>query len=240
MCVTPASSDGDGVGDAQADVVVRVNAEPAFEVRAREARQLEDLRGQRPAVGVAERDDIRARAHGGLPRGQRVLAIVLGAVKRVLGVVHHELAVCLQMRDRVGDHREILLGRRLQHFADVQEPGFAEDGDDGRGGVEQEAHLIVPARLDVFPARGAEGRERARGGTCDASPARRTRCPWVRAGPAALDVVHAERVEPLGDPQLVGDRERDALALRAVAQGRVVDFDDVGARGHGQASIVPP
>ena len=47
----------------------------------------------------------------------------------------------------------------------------------------------------------------------------------VRARPAALDVVHAEGVEPLGDAQLVGDREGDAFALGAVAQGRVVDLD---------------
>ena len=49
--------------------------------------------------------------------------------------------------------------------------------------------------------------------------------PRVRAGPAALDVVHAEGVEPVGDPQLVGDRERDAVPLRAVAQRGVVDLD---------------
>ena len=47
----------------------------------------------------------------------------------------------------------------------------------------------------------------------------------IRAGPAAFDVVHAEGVEPFGDPQLVRDREGDAFALRPVAEGRVVDFD---------------
>jgi hypothetical protein len=47
----------------------------------------------------------------------------------------------------------------------------------------------------------------------------------VRSGPAALDVMHPERVEPLGDAELVRHREIDAFALRTVAQGRVIDFD---------------
>jgi hypothetical protein len=47
----------------------------------------------------------------------------------------------------------------------------------------------------------------------------------VAARPAALDVVNPEGVNPLGDAELVRDREVDAFALRAVAQGRVIEFD---------------
>src|SRR5204863_5798394 len=47
----------------------------------------------------------------------------------------------------------------------------------------------------------------------------------VRAGPAALDVGHAVLVEEAGDAQLVGEGERDVLALRAVAERRVVQDD---------------
>ena len=47
----------------------------------------------------------------------------------------------------------------------------------------------------------------------------------VGAGPAALDEVHAEEVELLGDAQLVVDRRRHALDLQAVAQRRVEDLD---------------
>ena len=36
----------------------------------------------------------------------------------------------------------------------------------------------------------------------------------IRAGPAAFDVVDAERVEPFGDSEFVGNRKGDALALR--------------------------
>jgi hypothetical protein len=56
---------------------------------------------------------------------------------------------------------------------------------------------------------------------------------------AALDPAHAQPVELLGDPQLVVDRERDALELGAVAQRRVEDVDVLGegdrrARGAGR------
>ena len=55
----------------------------------------------------------------------------------------------------------------------------------------------------------------------------------VGARPAALDVGHPVLVEHPRDAQLVGERERDVLALRAVAQGRVVEDDRAIARdGH--------
>src|SRR5205823_4431657 len=47
----------------------------------------------------------------------------------------------------------------------------------------------------------------------------------VGAGEAALDVIDAELVELLGDEKLVLEREVEPLALRAVAEGGVVDFD---------------
>src|SRR5437667_271193 len=53
----------------------------------------------------------------------------------------------------------------------------------------------------------------------------------VRARPAALDVVHAEVVEALGDAHLVLEREGDVLGLGAVAQRRVVELDASHGRG---------
>ena len=114
----------EGVRHAEADVVVRVDAQPHAEAAGREARDLGDLARQRSAVGVAERDDVGAAAFGRLPRGERVLAIVLAAVEGVLRVVDDETAVLLEMAHGVLDHREVLFGRRLQDFEDVQEPGL--------------------------------------------------------------------------------------------------------------------
>src|SRR3954464_11915872 len=47
----------------------------------------------------------------------------------------------------------------------------------------------------------------------------------VGAGPAALDVGHAELIEHPRHAQLVGQRESDVLALGAVAQRGVVEDD---------------
>src|SRR5262249_32101194 len=60
----------------------------------------------------------------------------------------------------------------------------------------------------------------------------------VRAWPAALDVGHAVFVEHPGDAQLVGERQRDVLALRAVAERRVVEGD--GAIGGAHAATGAP
>ena len=47
----------------------------------------------------------------------------------------------------------------------------------------------------------------------------------IAARPAAFNVMDPERIELLGDAEFVRNREIDAFALRAVAQGRVIDFD---------------
>src|SRR6185437_3915320 len=47
----------------------------------------------------------------------------------------------------------------------------------------------------------------------------------VGEGITPFNIVDAQFVEPLGDPQLVLEREVDPLALASVAQGRVVDRD---------------
>ena len=60
----------------------------------------------------------------------------------------------------------------------------------------------------------------------------------VGRGEAGLDQVHAERVERVRHAHLLVDRERHALALHAVAQGRVVDGDHL--RGHRDAFRRPP
>ena len=51
---------------------------------------------------------------------------------------------------------------------------------------------------------------------------------FVREGIAAFDEIEAELVEPLGDEQLVLQREVDAFALAAVAERGVVDLDAHG------------
>ena len=119
-------------------------------------------RGKDPAVGVAEHDKIRAGLLRRLPGRQRVFGIVLVPVEGVLGVVNDELAVVLEKAHRVADHRQVLIGRRAQDFLDVQQPGLAEDRDDGRLGVEQQPNLVVALDRDSLAARRTEGRQATR------------------------------------------------------------------------------
>ncbi len=52
---------------------------------------------------------------------------------------------------------------------------------------------------------------------------------------AALDIIDAEIVEHAGDRQLVGQREVDAIGLRAVAQRGVEQIETFA--GHGGAQV---
>ena len=143
----------------------------------------------------------------------------------MFGVIDDEFSVRFQVADRLLDHRQVFLWRRLQHLEDVQQPRLAVDRDDGRRGVEEQPDLIVGLHANVFASRGAE---RCEARAPEGSVLRLLKeldVLGVAARPAAFDVMHTERVQTLGNPQLVGDRQRNALPLRAVPQRRVVDLD---------------
>jgi hypothetical protein len=213
------------VRDPEADVVVRVDADARLEMILRVARDFGDFGRQRAAVRIAQRHHVRAGAFGGEPRRERVLAIFLAAIERVFRVVDDELAVRFEVSHGVGNHRQVFVARRLDDFAHVQRPRLAENRDHRGFGVEQQAHLIVGLDLDVFAARRSERRqprtaERTALGLLEELDVAR-----IRARPATLDVMDPECVQSLGNAQFVGHGKRDAFALRAVAEGGVVDLD---------------
>src|SRR5207302_8193198 len=104
---------------------------------------------------------------------------------------------------------------------------------DDRGlGLEQglEIHIVLAPRAG--PARHPERgdlRLSQRGLT---HPAEELGVLRVRSRPPAFDVLDAQLVEPPRDLELIVNRERQALALRAVAQCRVVQY-----RVHNLASL---
>ena len=187
-----------------------------------------DLVRQRAAVGVAQHHVAGALHHGGLERTQRELGVVLVAVEEVLHVDHHLPAGAVQEGHRVGDHRLALVQRGLQRLEHVVVPALGDDAHRRGVGVEQVAQRGVVVDLAARPAGAAErhhrrrGELQLRGGASEELDVLR-----VGAGPAALDEVHAEVVELLGDAQLVVDRGRHALHLQAVAQRRVEDLDQI-------------
>ena len=215
----------DAIGHAQSTVVVGVNAQGSIELALSKGGDARDFRRQASAVGIAQADDIGTGLLGRLPRGQRVLGLILEAVEAVLGIVHHGFSVVFQEADRVADHADVLIGLGPQHLGDVQEPGFAHDGDHRRLGIEKHANLLIVLDGHALAAGEAEAGDAsvlplaARGLLEELQVLR------IGARPAALDVMNPELIEPLRDPQLVGEREIDALALGTIPERGVVDFD---------------
>src|SRR5437870_33301 len=171
-------------------------------------RELLQLRGRHAVIPVLQ---LQHRDH----RHQvRVPAALAEAVDRAL-----------HLHAAVRDALEVLREADAQILAHLEVPGLADDGDHRRLGAETEAEVAVVGGLHARAAGRAEGRHlrvlqpEALDGAEELLVAR------VRARPAALDVVDAEVVEPLGDAQLVLEREGDVLGLRPVAQRRVVDLD---------------
>ena len=196
-----------------------------FKLAFRQRGDARDFLRQTAAVRVAQNDAFRARLFGGLPGGQRVFRLVLVTVKTVFGVVNDRLAVVLQKTDGVADHGEIFIRLGAEDFRDVQQPGFADDGHDRRLGLQDLPHQLVLFHGHALAAGHAE---RGDAGIFPFSPRgllEKFQVLGIAAGPAAFDVMHPERVEFLGNAELVGDREIDAFTLTAVAQGGIVDFD---------------
>src|SRR5262249_4900096 len=105
-------------------------------------------------------------------------------------------------------------------------PGLADNADGLGTGVEQLPQRVVGVDLALHAPGRAERDQLARLELqLLGKPAEDLVVLGVGAGPARLDVVHAEPVELLGDAELVVDGERDALELRTVPQRRVVDLD---------------
>ena len=222
-----ASHGGQGVGHGQLTVVVRVDAQ-GHVLAQRVTCPIDDcdqIVRERAAVGVAQDDAGGPRVARSRDRGQGILAVGLEAVEEVLGVVEDAAAFSAQVGDRFGDHGQVLAARRLQHLLDVQRPALAKERHPLRAGLEQRHHGGIALHRDAGVPRRAEGRDFSVIPGARAHLTEELGILGIRAGPTTLDVVDAQPVELGGDLELVGHGERDTLALRPVAQCRVVDSD---------------
>jgi hypothetical protein len=223
---------GDRVRDGQLGVVVGVDAPGHRRGRGvtleRDPDVGEDahqLVGQRAAVRVAQ-DDGPGTGLAGRAQGRKgVVAVAAVAVEEVLRVVDRLPTAVHDEPHGVRDHVQVLLRRRVQHLGHVQQPALAEDRHDRRLGGDQLAQVRIRLRGVVLMTRGAERRELRGLPALLAGRREELDVLGVRARPPALDEREAVLVEHPRDPQLVGQREGDVLALRAVAEGRVVEDD---------------
>ena len=207
---------GECVGHRLLGVVMGVDADMvAGNVLADLADDLFHLVRQRAAIGVAEHDPARAFLIGRLGAGERVGGIGLVTVEEMLAVEQHLAAFGLGGAHAVADRGEVLLIGRLQRDAHVIVPGFGDEADGvGFGGKERGEARIVRRRAARPPRHAERGDLRAR------RPAFGEKLGVDRIGAriAGLDIIDAELVEHAGDRELVGEREIDAVRLRAVAQ----------------------
>ena len=136
------------------------------------------------------------------------------------------------MPDRVGDHQDVLIEGRAEHLGDVHVPGLADDGDDGRTGIDKGLEADVALRVGILAACHAERGQLGvlPGNLADFLKVLEVLGIGKRIAP--FDVIDAEVVEAARDEQLVLQREIDALALAAVAESRVVNLDACHGYGY--------
>ena len=187
------------------------------------------LGSQPPAVRVARHQRVRAGFRRRRQRFHRVVRIVQIAVEEMLGVVDHFLAVLLQVAHGIGDHRQVFLRRRLEHLLDVQQPALAEDRRHRRARLQDRRQARVLRRRHARAPRAAERRQLGVLQRHRAHRLEELHVLRVRRREAAFEIVDPEFVQAPGDADLGRHREIDAFALRAVAQGRIVDDDLVHA-----------
>ena len=189
-----------------------------------------ELGGQHAAVGVAQHVDVGAGLRGDTQHLERVRRVAAVAVEEVLGVEEDPLALRAQVRDGVAHHREVLLAGWCAG------PARRAGRGSSRPGVTTGAPTRAARRPGGRRRRFTPGRRVAPNAAswacCRSSSVGRARKNSVSLGfapgqPPSMKP-DAEVVEVPGDGELVGDREGEALLLRAVAQRRVVDVERVG------------
>ena len=147
------------VGDRHVGAVVCVYPHLARHLGHDQPHDLADLRRHRAPIRVAERDAICAGFGGRLQALQRVGFVGGESVEKVLGVEEGGEALALEEAKRVRQHRQVLLGRRLQDLRDVLVAGLADERDDGCSRFEQRAQVGVALGLPAGLARRAERRQ---------------------------------------------------------------------------------
>jgi len=181
-----------------------------------------DFMRQRTAIGVAQHDPARAFGVSGFRALKRILRIGFVTVEEMLAVEQHFTAFSLRRFHAVADRGEVFLVGRLQSDAHMVVPGLGDKTNRVGLGLKQRRQTGIVRRRAARSPRHAKGGE-FRVETVVA--AKQFRVDRIGAGIAAFDIVDAKPVEHAGNRQLVGQREIDAIGLRAVAQRGVEQIE---------------
>jgi hypothetical protein len=201
---------------------VRVNPDGHVEHRAESAHDHVDLPGHGAAVGVAQHDGVRPARDRRPQRGEGVVGVRVIAVEKMLRVVNHPPPVTAQIGHALLDQPQIVVQIRAQHFGDVPRPALAEQGGHRGFAGQQFAQVAVFSGV-------SDGRQVLPNAAIWACFRFSPRTAWKYSISLGLDPGQPPSircmpkvVEQFGDTQLVVHGQADALALRSVAQGRVI------------------
>src|ERR1700747_3768262 len=107
----------------------------------------------------------------------------------------------------------------------MQSPAFADDRYRRSFGGQKKRDLRVCRRLGIRAAGAAKGANFRMTPLSLFGRVEKSDVFWVGARPAALDVVNPKSIQLFSDTNLVVNAERNALSLRTVSQGRIIDND---------------
>jgi hypothetical protein len=189
------------------------------------AGRLGDLERQRRAVRVAQAHSVGAGVRRRAQALERIGRVVAEPVEEVLGVVDDALAGGSEERDRLGDHREVLIAVDAHDLLEVQRPRLADDRADRGERARQDPHPLVLVGRHAAPARHPERGDLRPVERLAREQLEQLELLGVRRREAGLDQVHAQLVEAMRDAQLLVRGQRHPLTLHPVAQGRVVELD---------------
>ena len=207
---------GKAVGHRLLGIVMGVNADMiARDDLADLADDLFDFVRQRAAIGVAKHDPARAFVIGRFGAGQRVSRIRLVAIEEMLAVEHHFAAFGLGGAHAVADRGQHFLFRRLQRDAHVVIPRLCDKADRVGFRVKERDQSRIVRRRTARPPRHAESGEAT---AHRAALGEETGVDRIGAGITSLDIIDAKFVEHARNGELVGQREVDAIGLRAITQ----------------------
>jgi len=155
----------------------------------------------------------------------------------VLGIEEDGLPQPFEIRNGVGDHRQVLFCARFQDLPHLEHARLADQRDARRLGGYETLDVRVRFAGDVRFPRPAESAHLRVFQLKLAQAAKVLGVFRVGAGETAFHPLEPEFVEFPGNFDLVLDRKGDALHLRAVAEGGVIKLDAIS--GHGARDLSP-
>ena len=133
---------GNGIGDAESAIVVRMDADLGLEKSGLDSpNDGSDFRWEAASIRVAENEVISSRLGGGFQCAKGIIVVGSISIKKVFRVIDDLSPLFFEKSNGIGDHAEVFNGGGAEDFFHVKKPAFPEDGDDRGFGFEEKVDL---------------------------------------------------------------------------------------------------